>query len=144
MMQAKEHTWTIVISNVDRSEMSRAFRYTKWQDTWFDRTDRIDDDEYSMLMVSIDVANIDELIELLKCCENVKPSWGIQLCLSADFGSVRFNANLCTSGTVFNESSASMNQTNICLAGALNESISRIETELHQVRILAAARGVMA
>ena len=140
MKQANEQTWTVVFSGVDRLEMSKAFRGSVWQDTWFDRASRTDDgDDEAAMIVSIDVANLDELTAILKCSESVRPSWGIQLAMSAAFGYVRFSASLSTKHGGYLESSASMNQTAASVGSEIDTKLSQVDTLLHEIRILCAA-----
>ena len=103
---ATDSKWSVVISGVDRSEASTAFRDSVFKDSWFANASVMHDDEPdSGLIVTIDVANLTDLMRCLKCCRDLHPAFGIQLCVYANFGSVKANFSLCTKDGAFLESS---------------------------------------
>jgi len=137
MKPAETQTWSIVISGVDSSEASIAFRQSSWKSTWFDNVSRFDDDDSEGgLIITIDLHNLDELRQVLQIASMMRPTYGVQLCCYADFGAVKVNANLCTQAGGFLVSSCTMTET----AGAvLQEVASKIvaaEQALHDLKLM--------
>jgi len=137
MKTAETQTWSIVISGVDRSEASIAFRQSSWKSTWFDNASRFDDGDFEGgLIITIHLHNLDELTEALQLVINMRPTYGVQLCCYADFGAVKVNSNLCTKAGGFLVSSCTMTET----AGAVLQDVAMkiiaAEQALHDLKLM--------
>lgn len=136
MKPAETQTWSIVISGVDRSEASMAFRQSSWKNTWFDNVSGFDnDDSEGGLIITIELHNLDELTEMLQIASNMRPTYGVQLCCYADFCAVKVNANLCTQSGGFMVSSCTMTETSGAALQEVASKIAAAEQALHDLKL---------
>lgn len=142
MKISDKHQWRLVISGVDSSELSSAFRDSRFADEWVNHANQMDDtDYYAGISTSIEIPDMETLIVALKCVGNLRPSHGINLCCDADFGTFKTNCTLSMSGTGYAETSATVHRTGKSLDLEAIEKLSDAEKALGELRNLLAVKG---
>lgn len=90
MITAKNHTWTLSLVGVDRSEMATAMRGTLWQDTWYEKSDPVDDhDPDAGLAVGLRIEDMGQLIAAIKALGHLRPDHGMELVCHAEFDGIK-------------------------------------------------------
>lgn len=139
MKQASEHKWGLVVNGADRAELSAAFRGSQWQKSWCEMMSPLDDnDPDAGFVVSLPIPDLDTLIAALKCVGHLRPTHGISLYGSAEFGSLRANYNLCTKDSGFNVSHCSLHRTVKSFGSAMQTRLTEAEKALVELRMLIA------
>ena len=134
--------WSLVLSGIERSEASFAFRGSAWEWSWFENLSRFNDDDDSTCTVTIEVESLDILCSLLAITGKLNATWGAQLCCHADFESVAVNASLCTEDSGFLVSSCAMSESVGAVTEDIASKITAAETALYDLRRLVALRQI--
>ena len=143
MNQATKQEWRLVINGADRSDLSSAFRMTKWEKTWYDHSSLFDDsDTDSGYIVSLPIQSINDLAEALMRVAHLQATYGIALHGIAHFGELRFNYSLCTNDSPFEVSSCTLSRYGKPLKSEINSRVSDAEKALADLRLLLAENGI--
>lgn len=138
MKQATERKWGLVINGADRGELSKAFRASQWEGSWYDHMSPMGDDPDAGYCVSLPIPDLDTLISALKCVGHIRATCGISLYGSADFGSLRANYSLCTKDSGFEVSSSALHRTVKSFGSAMEIRLTEVEKALGELRMLVA------
>jgi hypothetical protein len=136
---ASKHDWTLVINGADRGELSKAFRGSQWEDSWYERASLLEDhDPDAGVIVSLSIPNLNTLVDALRCVGHIRATHGICLCGNADFDSIRASYSLCTEDSGFAVSDCTLHRTIKSLKSPIMIQIAETENALSKLRMLIA------
>lgn len=144
MKVAKDKNWRLVLDGEDRGEFAKALRGSRWEKIWHNHVDPHDDEDLDQgYVLSLEIPDLETLIDALSRLGHLRPTFGMGLFGSAGFETVVTRCFLANEAYPFEPAGFTLESKHNSGDKAIQDQMENVENAVEQLRMVIAERGAL-